>query len=147
MVQYYTFARIIRNVKFELGTLDVNFGFNEERIAKLSLERVWLHETIGKMEHFSAKTCVGGYRFYKTCTPLVFAYLNERYWPSFLVVLLPCSLSVHFLHHHTWGLLEKGDRMDQGHCQQGTSSEREPNVSTCRQRCSVGGKFRGWKIS
>ena len=30
------------NVNFELGTCDANFGFDEERVARLSPERVWL---------------------------------------------------------------------------------------------------------
>ena len=59
-------------------------------------------------------------------SPLVLAYLNERYWPRFLVVLLSLvHFSVHFLHHHTRDKLEKGDPTDQGYCQQGTSSEKE----------------------
>ena len=52
----------------------------------------WLRETRGKMERFSVESCVGGYHVYKARTPLVLAYLNERYWPRFFVVLLPCSL-------------------------------------------------------
>ena len=71
------------NVNFELGTRDANFGFNEEHIARLSPERVWLRETRGKMERFSVKSCMGGYHVYKARTLLVLAYPNARYWPRF----------------------------------------------------------------
>ena len=57
----------------ELGTRDANFGFDEERVAQLSPERVWLRETRGKMERFSVESCVGGYHVYKARTPLVLA--------------------------------------------------------------------------
>ena len=53
-------------------------------IARLSLEGVWFREARGKLECFSVESCVGGYRVYKTQTPLVLAYLNERYWSHFL---------------------------------------------------------------
>ena len=82
------------NVNFELGTRDANFGFDEERIARLSPERLWLHETRGKMEHFSLESCMGGYHVYKGKTLLGLAYLNENYWPRFLVVFLPCFTSL-----------------------------------------------------
>ena len=86
-----------RNVNFELGTHDANFGFDKERIARLSPEKVWLRETRGKMERFSLESCVGGYHVYKGQTPLVLAYLNENYWPRswlcFCLVLLLSSLS------------------------------------------------------
>ena len=67
------------------------------------------------MERFSVESCVGGYHVYKAQTPLVLAYLNERYWPCVLVVLLPCSLPP----SPDAGQLEKGDPTDQGHCQTG----------------------------
>ena len=65
------------------------------------------------MEHFSVESCVGGYHVYKAQTSLVHTYLNERYWPRFLVVLLPCSLPPSA--HAAAGQLEKGDPTDQGH--------------------------------
>ena len=110
------------------------------------------------MERFSVESCVGGYHIYKPRTPLVLAYLNKRYWPRCSVVLLACSLLCSLPPSPHAGQLEKGDPTDQGHFQQGTNSEKEllktspsPNVSTCRQSCSlhvmwvenfVGGKFR-----
>ena len=132
-------------MNFELSTRDATFGFDEEREARLSPERVWLRETRGKMECFSIESCVGGYHVYKARTPLGLSYLNERYWPRILAVLLPCSVLCSLPPSLHAGQLEKGDPTDQGHCQQGTSSENSdgPNVSTF----SVGGKFRGWKIS
>ena len=97
-----------RNVNFELGTHEANFGFDEERVARLSPERVWLRETSGKMERFSVESCVGGYHVYKARTPLVLAYLNERYWPRFLSCFCVVHFSVHFFHHHTRDSLRKG---------------------------------------
>ena len=134
-------------MNFELGTHDANFGFDEERVARLSLEIVWLRKTRGKMERFSVESCVGGYHVYKARTPLVLAYMNERYWSR--SCLLPCSLLCSLPPSLHVGQLEKGNPTDQGHCQQGTSSEKEPNVSTCRQRCSVrvGGKFRNTGVN
>ena len=106
----------------ELGQL------SDSRVARLSLERVWLRETRGKMERFSVESCVGGYHVYKARTPLVLAYLNQRYWSR--SCLLPCSLLCSLPPSPHVGQLEKGNPTDQGHCQQGTSSEKEPNVST-----------------
>ena len=57
-------------MNFELGTRDATFGFDEEREARLSPERVWLRKTRGKMERFSVESCVGGYHVYKARTPL-----------------------------------------------------------------------------
>ena len=72
-----------------------------------TLAGVWLRKTRGRMERFSVASCMGGYHVYKARSRLVLAYLNERYWPRFLVVLLPCSLLCS-LHHHTRGSLRKG---------------------------------------
>ena len=55
----------VNPVNFERGTRDANFGFDEERVARLSPERVWLHKTIGKMERFSVESCVGSYHVYE----------------------------------------------------------------------------------
>ena len=77
------------------------------------------------MERFSVASYVGGYHVYKARSPLVLAYLNERYWLRFLVVLLPCSLLCSLPPAPHAGQLEKGDPTDQGHCQQDTSSEKE----------------------
>ena len=79
-------------MNFELSTHDANFGFNEERVARHSAVSVWAHETEGKMERFNVESCMGGYHIYKAQTLLVLAYLDERYWPRFGVVLVPCSL-------------------------------------------------------
>ena len=79
-------------MNFEISTRDVNFGFNEEHVARRLPERVLLCETKGRMEHFSVESYVGGYRVYKARTTLLLAYLNERYWPHFLVIFMPCSL-------------------------------------------------------
>ena len=103
-------------VNFELGTCDAKFGFDEERVARLS--------TL-EMEHFSVESCVGGCHVYKAQIPLVLAYLNERYWPRFLVVLVPCSLLCSLPPSPHAGQLENRDHADQGHCEQGTSSEKE----------------------
>ena len=101
------------------------------------------------MECFSVESCLGGYHVYKAQTLLVLAYLNERYWPHFLVALLPCSLLCSLLcslpSPHE-GKLEKGDPTDQGHYQQSTSSENSYKkccpVRTLARVDSVGGKFR-----
>ena len=71
------------------------------------------------MERFSVESNVGGYHVYKARTPLVLAYLNERYWPRFLVVLLPCSLLCSLPPSTHVGQLEKGDPTDHRYCQQG----------------------------
>ena len=97
------------------------------------------------MEHFSVESFLGGYHVYKAQTLLVLAYPIERYWPRFLVVLLPCSLLCSLPSPHE-GKLEKGDPTDQGHYQQSTSSEKSYK-KCCPVRMlacvgSVGGKFR-----
>ena len=56
MARYYTFACGQCNVNFELGTRDATFGFGEERIARLSPERVWLRETIGERQSTSVSS-------------------------------------------------------------------------------------------
>ena len=72
-------------MNFELGTRDATFGFDEERVARLSPERVWLRETIEERRSASVSSlCVGGYHVYKAQTLLGVAYLNERYWPRSL---------------------------------------------------------------
>ena len=116
-------------------------------LARLSPERVWLRETRGKMERFSVESCVGGYHVYKARTLLVLAYLNERYWPRFFVVLLPCSLLCSlrkFLHQHTWDSLRKGTyglrALSTGHKQRKRAIRK-------RRPVQCGRKFRGWKIS
>ena len=97
------------------------------------------------MECFSVQSCLGGYHVYKAQTLLVLAYLNERYWPHFLVVLLPCSLLFSLPSPHE-GKLEKGGPMNQGHYQQSTSSEKSYKkcclVQTLARVDSEGGKFR-----
>ena len=42
VAQCYTFAHIQHNVNFERDTDNVNFGFDKERVARLSPEKVWL---------------------------------------------------------------------------------------------------------
>ena len=54
----------------------------------------------------SVESCVGGYHVYEAQTPLVLAYLNERYWPHSCFCLV--HFSVHFLHHHTRDSLRIG---------------------------------------
>ena len=120
--QYYTFACIQHNVNFELGILDANFGFDEECVARLLPERVWLHETRGKIERFSVKSCMGRYHVYKAQTLLwgrlpclqstnsIGACIPEQqvlatfFWSCFSHV----HFSVHFLHHHMWDSFRKG---------------------------------------
>ena len=101
------------------------------------------------MERFGVKSCLGGYHVYKAQILLVLAYLNERYWPRFLVALLPCSLLCSLPSPHE-GKLEKGDPTDQGHYQQSTSSEKNYK-KCCQVRMlarvgSVGGKFRNTRV-
>ena len=114
-------------MNFELGTSDANFDFDEERVARLSPEQVWLRETRGKMERFkfSVESCVGGYHVYKARTPLLLAYLNERYWPRSWSCFCLVHFSVLLPPSPHAGQLEKGDPTDQSHCQQGTRSENE----------------------
>ena len=96
-------------MNFELGTRNANFGFDKECIARLLPVSIWLHETRGKMECFSVESCVGGYQVYNARTRLVLAYLNERYWPRVLIMLLPCSLLCSLPLSPHMGQLEKGD--------------------------------------
>ena len=79
------------------------------------------------MERFSVESYMGGYHVYKVRTPLVLTYLNERYWPCFLVMLLPCSLLCLLPPSHV-GQFDKGDHTDQEHCQQGASSEKKVHI-------------------
>ena len=80
----FNFRGEILYFNFELSTQDANFGFNKERVARLSLERVWLRETRGKMECWTRGT-----------------------GPVFRLCFCLLHLSVHFLHHHTWNSLRK----------------------------------------
>ena len=61
--------------------------------------------------------------------------------PVFWVVLLLCSLLCSLALSPHAGQLEKADPTDQGHCQQGTSSEKgykkRPDVSTYRESCKI----------
>ena len=120
-------------MNFELGTRNARFGFGKERAARLSPERVWLHETKGKMERFSVESCMGGYHVYKARTPLVLAY---RIGPMLCLV----HFSVHFLHHDTRDSLRKGTLRIKG-----TVNRAQVAKKSCSVR--VGGKFHGCKIS
>ena len=65
-------------------TRDANFGFDEERVARLLPVSVWIRKTRGKMERFSVESCVGGYHVYKARTLLVLAYLHESASENFV---------------------------------------------------------------
>ena len=117
-----------RNVNFELGACDANFGFDEERVARLSPERVWLRRLEERWSALASRVLRGRLPRLQT-TNSVGARIPERevlarpiFWSCFSV---PCSLlcSLHPSPHA--GQLEKGDPTDQGHGQQGTSSEKE----------------------
>ena len=109
-------------MNFELGTRDANFGFDEERVARLSpesyarLEGRWSTSVSilrGRLPRLQSTKSVG-------------ARIPEReVLARFFVVLLPCSLLCSLPPSTHVGQLEKVDPTDQAHCQQGTSSEKE----------------------
>ena len=69
--------------------------------------------------------------------------LNERYWPHFfLVVLMPSKLLCPLPQPLRVGQLEKGDPVNQGHCQWGTNNKKRAITKRCWS------KFQHvWKIS
>ena len=79
---------------------------------------------------------------------------DERCRPCFLLVMLLLCILVCSLPHPSHARqLEKGGPEYRGHSQCGASSKKEayqnvadPNLTMCRQRYTVCGKFRGWKI-
>ena len=90
------------------------------------------------------KSCVGGYNVYKARTPLVLAYLNERYWPRFYwSCFCLVHFSVHFLHHHMRDSLTKWTLRIKGTVNRAQVAKKSYinvawlNVSTCRLSCNV----------